>query len=193
MIPATRPARSESLPRVADTTVEVWRLSCTGRAPYRSTRARSFDCRSLKLPVICPDPPVIASVNRGADLTTPSSTIATCFWRYLVDRSDSCLVPFPVVVKSTFHAPLVVSKDAWADLSAEPSISAGPSAYRPPPEAFSSVGKMTVWVGSSSSTGVDGIWAGCVEEGGAPATVVVVAADLSSGGRELRTGRTPSG
>src|SRR5436190_15228229 len=79
-MPATIPARSESLPSVADTVWVDSGVSCTGSDPYRSTVARSLASRWENWPVM------VALLSKfwinvgwmvGADCTTPSSTMAS--------------------------------------------------------------------------------------------------------------------
>ena len=69
---------SDSWPSVGLTVTICWRVSCTGSAPAFSTVARSFACCSVKLPVITPVPPVMADWTVGAEMTTWSTTIASC-------------------------------------------------------------------------------------------------------------------
>ena len=76
------PARSESLPSVADTVCTACGTSCTGRAPYFSTRASWLAALSVKLPEI----EIWSRWNglndwlsgwmAGADFTTPSRVMA---------------------------------------------------------------------------------------------------------------------
>ena len=77
--PAMMPAPSESFPSVAETVSTVCGCSCTGRAPYFRTRARSLASRWVKFPVISPRPLNCWALIWGADCTTPSRSMATCF------------------------------------------------------------------------------------------------------------------
>ena len=70
------PARSWSLPTVGDTVVMSTGSRVTGSAPYFRMFARSRASCAVKLPSIWADPPRMGSLNRGADVTTPSRTIA---------------------------------------------------------------------------------------------------------------------
>ena len=75
------PDFSWSLPSVGDTlsTVCCFSSNCTGSAPYCRMFARSSASPCVKLPEIFTSPGKFGSLNRGADCTTPSSTIATLF------------------------------------------------------------------------------------------------------------------
>jgi len=51
-------------------------VSGAGRAPARSRIDRSLAACTVKLPEICPEPPVIGSRITGAEITSLSSTMA---------------------------------------------------------------------------------------------------------------------
>ena len=51
-------------------------VSGAGSAPARSRIARSLAACTVKLPEICPEPPVIGSRITGAEITLLSSTMA---------------------------------------------------------------------------------------------------------------------
>ena len=90
-----------------------------GSAPARSTMARSLDEAMSKLPVIEASPDGMRSRMLGAELTTPSSTIAS--WRPTllpVMRAKSAR-PLGVSFMLTPHAPgLVCSRPTRASAAA---------------------------------------------------------------------------
>ena len=73
---ASLPASMESRPRPGPTTRRSTTVNFAGSAPARSRTDRSLACCTVKLPVIWPDPPVIAERITGAETTSLSSTIA---------------------------------------------------------------------------------------------------------------------
>src|ERR1700760_1178372 len=74
--PASRPALSEALPRVAEMLVTCDSVKVSGSAPYLRTFARSDADFSVNEPVISAEP-AMRSWMTGADCTTPSSTTAS--------------------------------------------------------------------------------------------------------------------
>src|SRR3954462_1573812 len=72
MPPASSPALSWDVPRVADTVCDCWALKVSGRAPYFNFLARSFAVLCVKLPVIDVGWPLMAVVFTGAEITRPS-------------------------------------------------------------------------------------------------------------------------
>ena len=75
-IEAVTPARIESWPRPGPTVRSSTMVSFAGKAPARSSTARSLACWTVKRPEIWPDPPVIGCRTRGAEMTSLSSTMA---------------------------------------------------------------------------------------------------------------------
>ena len=70
------PASMLSCPSVGLTVRSSRKVNSAGSAPALSRTARSVDSSTEKLPVICPDPPVIASWICGAVITSSSRTTA---------------------------------------------------------------------------------------------------------------------
>jgi len=70
------PARIASAPSSGPTLRSSTTVSGAGSAPARSSSARSVALAAVKLPLIWPLPPVIASRMTGAVITLPSSTTA---------------------------------------------------------------------------------------------------------------------
>src|SRR5882757_938032 len=77
MPPASRPAFSCALPRVADTSLLVSGVKLNGSAPYLSSRASRLADVSLNDPEIWVAPPLIVSRLYGDDTTAPSRVKAT--------------------------------------------------------------------------------------------------------------------
>src|SRR5919206_2492642 len=77
--PASKPARNEDRPRVAETVSDSDDWNDSGSEPYLSTSARFLASAWVKLPVIrvC-SPGGMAEVICGADTTSVSSTNADC-------------------------------------------------------------------------------------------------------------------
>src|SRR5205814_4037825 len=132
----TRPALSESLPRVADTVCVDWGVSCTGRAPKRSTVARFLASFSVKLPVIWA---LLSKLETrlgwiwGADSTVPSSTIARLplghtgsLATHFLEMSRTFLPPSPVKVTLTVQSPASCGGVAWAVFTTLPTALVGP-------------------------------------------------------------------
>ena len=76
MMQAILPARIESAPRSGPTVRSSRMVSGAGKAPARSSNARSFASTVVKLPEMMPEPPMIGSRMTGALMTLPSSTMA---------------------------------------------------------------------------------------------------------------------
>ncbi len=74
--PVIAPMRMASLPRSGPTVRSSITLSGTGSAPARSSAASEAASATVKLPLICPVPPVIGSWMTGALSTLRSSTMA---------------------------------------------------------------------------------------------------------------------
>ena len=79
MMPAMMPARSCSPPSVAETFDTSETSKASGRAPYFSTLASWVADCWLKLPEISARPPGIDELTDGAEITSPSSTMANWF------------------------------------------------------------------------------------------------------------------
>ena len=73
---AILPAAIESAPKPAPTDLSSTISSGAGRAPALNNTAKSEAPCASKLPVIIPEPPVIALFILGAVITTPSSNTA---------------------------------------------------------------------------------------------------------------------
>src|ERR1700687_5436334 len=94
----------------------------------------------------------------GADLTTPSSTMATCFPTYFAAIRSNAPDPLPVKFTCTDQSPERPDGGiALAVATTSPRSSAGPRRYRPltVPSELSS-GSTTVWLGSSCALVVVG-------------------------------------
>ena len=107
-MPAARPARSEDLPRVGDTTVAVRRSSLTGSDPYWSAMARFWAEVWVKLPEISTWPSkddhvVCEGWVIGADWTTPSSSMPMISWKYFWVMASQPAEPASVSVMLTTH------------------------------------------------------------------------------------------
>ena len=80
-------------------------MSSTGRAPEFSWVARSFASCSVKLPVITPNPPVIADCTTGLEMISRSTTIA--IWL----RGGGCVTA--AVVASANRSPPELVRSNW--------------------------------------------------------------------------------
>ena len=75
-IAAILPADIESAPNPGPTDLSSIISRGAGRAPALNNTARSVASWLVKLPVIIPEPPVIAELITGAVITTPSKITA---------------------------------------------------------------------------------------------------------------------
>ena len=146
---------------------------------------------------------LVVALDDGADCTTPSSTIATCFWKFFWPSSSH--LPLPSSVKSTFTAQLPSWNCAFAPLIASPVSSVGPRwyalgqrvvAFRRRPGRTDRRGRLVLgdWVRASGSSAAVGSWV--VGRGRRPRPSCRrggrVAVAGSYGGRTPRTGRKRS-
>ena len=81
------PARMASAPSPAPTDCFDSTRSGTGSAPALRSVAKLLALSTVKLPVICPLPPVIGVWITGAEITRPSSTMAKRLPMLRVDTS----------------------------------------------------------------------------------------------------------
>ena len=79
IIDAILPAAIESAPNPGPTERSSTIFRGAGNAPARNKTAKSVASCEVKLPVIIPEPPVIAELITGAVITTPSRTTANLF------------------------------------------------------------------------------------------------------------------
>src|SRR4051794_12815054 len=134
MMPATMPARSWSLPRVADTLLTSEMSNASGSAPYFRTLARSVAVCCVKLPEICAAPPGIAVLTEGAEIDLPSRTIANRFIGSVLVASarvafSNCVEPSALNCRLTTHSIPFCGMPALALVSWLPSMRVGPSRY----------------------------------------------------------------
>ena len=78
-MPAMMPARSCSPPKVAETLLTSETSKASGSAPYFRTLASSVALFWVKLPEISARPPGMGSLTDGAEMETPSKTMAKRF------------------------------------------------------------------------------------------------------------------
>ena len=69
MIEAITPALIESAPNPAPTVLSSKTSKGAGKAPERNNKAKSLADFTVKLPVITPEPPIIADWITGAEIT----------------------------------------------------------------------------------------------------------------------------
>ena len=134
MMPAMMPARSCSPPRVAETLLTSDTSKASGSAPYFSTLASSVALCWLKLPSIWARPPGIAALTDGAEMTTPSSTMANRFCGSPLAASarvasSKGAAPSALNSRSTTQATSLAGTPAEAVVSWSPSIRVGLSRY----------------------------------------------------------------
>ena len=98
---ALTPLLMESCPNSGPMVLSSSMCMGAGRAPTRSTRARSFDSSTLKRPVITASPEGIASLMRGADCTLPSRTIASLLPTLLAVISANFFAPSELNCRAT--------------------------------------------------------------------------------------------
>ncbi len=91
--PVMMPISMASAPRSAPTVRSSITVSGAGSAPARSRAARSVVCCTVKLPEICPEPPMIGSRMTGALSTLLSSTIANGLPTLTRVMSPNCRAP----------------------------------------------------------------------------------------------------
>ena len=117
----------------------------TGSAPYLRTFARSRASSTLKSPSIWACPPRIGSLNRGADTTTPSRTIANALQGVApephsgsalssVDASARAPAPSESNSNVTTHPMPCWVSWALASVTLTPSMNAGSITYFCPPD-----------------------------------------------------------
>src|SRR6188472_4188147 len=134
MMPAMMPARSCSLPRVAETFDTSDTSNDRGSAPYLSTLASSVADCWLKLPEISARPPGIDELTDGAEITSESSTMAKRFCGSVRLASSpvadsKAAAPSELKSRLTTHARLFCGTPACAPVRSLPSIRVGPSRY----------------------------------------------------------------
>ena len=103
IIRANIPASIESWPKSGPTVRSSIIFNGAGSAPDLKSKARSVADWKVKSPLICPDPPIIASLTTGALIIFPSNTIAS-------------LLPIPVVVALPNLLAPTLSKEKDTDI-----------------------------------------------------------------------------
>ena len=99
-------------------------VSGAGSAPARSRIARSLACCTVKLPEICPCPPVIGSWMTGAEITLLSSTIAKGCLTCSVVAWANLREPDVLNLNDTIGSPpLRWSNPGWASVRSPPETS----------------------------------------------------------------------
>ena len=131
---AMAPARIASAPSSGPTLRSSTTVSGAGSAPARSSTARSVALAAVKLPLIWPRPPVIASRITGALITLSSSTMAKRLPTLRLLTSAKRRVPTESKVKFTTHSPVCGFWPALASVRLAPSTSTRRrTAILPPP------------------------------------------------------------
>ncbi len=114
------PALTASAPSSAPTVLCSSTFIGAGRAPARSSTARSLALSTVKWPWICPEPPWMALSMTGAEITFLSRTMAKrlpMFWRVM---SPNFREPMPLKRKDTTGWLVCESKVDWALVSISP-------------------------------------------------------------------------
>ena len=120
MMLATLPAAMESAPSPEPTERSSRMTSGAGRAPARSSSARSCASCTENLPLIWPLPPTMGSRMSGALMTLPSRTMANRRFTFCVVASAKRLPPAASKRKLTIGSLVRVSKDGWASTRVSP-------------------------------------------------------------------------
>ncbi len=108
----------ESAPKPAPTVLSSRTSSGAGRAPERSSKAKSLADLTVKLPLITPLPPKMALWITGAEITSLSRTIAKRSPILFLVASPNFLPPKPLNLKLTTGSPSW--KDGWASIRFSP-------------------------------------------------------------------------
>ena len=119
IIDAILPAAIESAPNPGPTERSSTIFRGAGNAPARNKTAKSVASWEVKLPVIIPEPPVIAELITGAVITTPSRTTANLFPILSEVALPNFWAPLVSNLKETAW-PSVGSKDAYASIKFSP-------------------------------------------------------------------------
>ena len=114
----------ESAPKPGPTDLSSTIERGAGNAPALSNTAKSVASCEVKLPVIIPEPPVIAEFITGAVITTPSKITA------------NLLPTFSLVALPNFWAPLVsnLKETAWPSFWSNEALAS--IKFSPPTLAF---------------------------------------------------------
>src|SRR4051794_15849565 len=151
------PARSCSPPRGPETLKTSETPNASGSAPYLSTLASSLAEDWVKLPEIWAWPPGIAALTDGAEIDSPSSTIANRFIGSLRLASSpvafsNAAAPSELKVRLTTHCTSFWGMPAFAPVSWSPWISVGPSRYFSVPSLLQEIsgwsatsGRLSAW------------------------------------------------
>jgi hypothetical protein len=110
----SRPPRCCRRPVPARWSAPRGRSSRRASAPARSRTASSVELSTVKLPVICPDPPVIACRITGAEITSSSSTMAKGAPTLAAVYSPKARAPVGLKRKVTTGCPVCWSKGGLA-------------------------------------------------------------------------------
>src|SRR5207237_8545190 len=120
---ASAPVAIESWPRPGPTVRSSMIVSGAGSAPARSRIARSLAACTVKLPEICPEPPVIGSRITGAEITSLSSTMAKGCPTFSNVAWANLREPALLKRKLTIGSPERWSKPGWASVKSPPETS----------------------------------------------------------------------
>ena len=118
MTAAILPARTESAPRSGPTVRSSRMVSGAGRAPARSSSAKSVVCCTVKLPLMMPRPPVMALRITGALITLPSRMMAKGRPTFFEVASPNLRAPTESKLKATTG--WLSWKLGWASIRCSP-------------------------------------------------------------------------
>ena len=116
---AILPASMLSCPSSGPTVRSSRKVISAGKAPARKSTARLVDSSSVKLPVMIPDPPVMADWMVGAEMTLLSSTMAKGRPMFAPVYSPNFRAPVTSKLKLTAGR-LFWSKEGWALVNSSP-------------------------------------------------------------------------
>ena len=120
-----RPCWIDCAPSVGPTTSSWTMRAGAGIRPDLRVLARSFVSSMVKLPEICELPPSISLLTRGAEYTTPSSTMATALPMFALVSCAQRRAPSEFICIETQGCPLL-SNSSFASTMTSPSSGARP-------------------------------------------------------------------
>ena len=120
IIRANIPASIESWPKSGPTVRSSIIFNGAGRAPDLKSKARSVADWKVKSPLICPEPPIIASLITGALIIFPSNTIASLLPIPEEVALPNLLAPALSKEKDTIVSLFWLSIPGWASIKLSP-------------------------------------------------------------------------